>query len=203
MHKAMVPVSVLGLLYLQAVANSPSARLVALGFGLAGVGLFAASGLAHHKVWKTDLLHKLFLLDQSMIMVYITASTAVVAHSVGGTAGWALCGGMALMATLGITLLWLPFHPPRGMTNTVFFVLGWWPILFVGRIADSIGSAGLVALLAGGAVFTGGALIVGFQKPDPNPEVFGYHEIWHVLVILGSTIHFWLFAQLLSGNAPL
>lgn len=203
MHKAMVPVAVLGLIYLQVVANSTSARLVAFGFGLASIGLFAVSGLAHHKIWNTRLLHKLFMLDQSMIMVYITASTAAVAHTVGGAAGWALFGGMALMATLGITTIWLPFHPPRGMMNTIFLVLGWWPIFFVRTIAESIGGAGLAVLLAGGAVFSVGALIVGFQRPDPNPDVFGYHEIWHVFVIMGSAIHFWLFAELLAGNAPL
>lgn len=203
MHKAMVPVAALGLLYLQLIANSTSARLVALGFGLAGIGLYSASALAHHKIWTPVVLHKLFLLDQSMIMVYITASTAVVAHTVGGAAGWALFGGMAFMATLGITTIWLPFHPPRGMMNTIFLILGWWPIFFVGRIADSVGSAGLAVLLAGGAVFSGGALIVGFQRPDPNPHVFGYHEIWHVFVIIGTATHFWLFTQLLAGNAPL
>ena len=89
------------------------------------------------------------------------------------------------------------------MMNTIFLVQGWWPIFFVGRIADSIGGAGLAVLLAGGAVFTVGALIVGFQRPDPNPLVFGYHEIWHVFVILGTSVHFWLFTQLLAGNAPL
>ena len=203
MHKAMIPVAALGLIYLQIIAESSTARLVAFGYGLAGIGLYSASAAAHYKVWKATLLHKLFMLDQSMIMVYITSSTAVVAHSVGGAAGWALFGGMALFAAVGIMTIWLPFHPPRGMMNTIFLVQGWWPIFFVGRIADSIGGAGLAVLLAGGAVFTVGALIVGFQRPDPNPLVFGYHEIWHVFVILGTSVHFWLFTQLLAGNAPL
>ena len=199
----MIPVAALGLVYLQFIAESTTARLVALGYGLAGIGLYAVSAAAHHKIWNVGLLHRLFMTDQSMIMIYITASTAVVAHSVGGTAGWALFGGMALCSAFGIITIWLPFHPPRGMMNTIFLVLGWWPILFVGRIADAIGGAGLAVLIVGGAVFSFGALIVGFQRPNPNPNVFGYHEVWHVFVIIGTAVHFWLFSQLLAGNTPL
>ncbi len=203
MHKWMVPVAVAGAAYLQFISESSLARWVALGYGLAFIGLYAASAAAHYKVWKTTVLHKLFMLDQSMIMVYITASTAVVAYALGGGAGWALFGGMAALAALGITTIWLPFHPPRGMMNTLFLILGWWPVLFIGRIANALGGVGIGTLLFGGAFFTFGALIVGFQRPDPNPHVFGYHEIWHVFVICGTLVHFVLFTQLLAGNSPL
>ena len=203
MHLWMVPVALLGAIYLQVVAESGNARLVAAAYGFAAVALYAASAAAHYKVWEPSTLHKLFNLDQSMIMVHIAASSAVVAYAFGDMGGWAFFAGTAVMTSIGITAIWLPFHPPRGMMNTLFLSLSWWPIFFIGRITDAIGMQGTVILLAGGLVLTVGALIVGFQKPDPNPQVFGYHEIWHVFVIIGTAIHFWLFVQILTGNAPL
>lgn len=202
LHKWMIPVAALGTVIIALVAESGNARLIAIGYGLAGVGLYSASAAAHFKIWEPARLHKLFLLDQSMIMVYITASTAPVAYAVGGGTGLLLFVGMFTMMSLGVITIWLPFHPPRGMMNTIFLILGWWPVLFIVPIAQGLGGVGLAVLLAGGAVFTVGALIVGAQWPNPDPYVFGYHEIWHCFVVAGSAIHFVLFALILAGNAP-
>lgn len=203
MHKWMIPVAAVALIFLQLIAESAAARGVGLVYGLAAIGLYTASAAAHYKVWEPAILHRLFMVDQSMIMLYIAASTAPVAYAVGGTIGWGLFAGMLGFAILGIVTIWLPFHPPRGMMNTLFLILGWWPIFFVLPIARGVGGLGIAILLVGGAIFTVGALIVGAQRPDPNPHVFGYHEIWHVFVIAGSAVHFVLFALILAGNAPL
>lgn len=203
MHKWMVPVAAIAGVFLAVIADSGPARIVAIGYGLAAIGLYSASAAAHYKIWEPARLHKLFKLDQSMILVYIAASTAPVAYAVGGGLGWLLFGGMSVCAAAGIITIWLPFHPPRGMMNTIFLITGWWPIFFVLSIARSVGGPGIAILLGGGAVFTIGALIVGGQRPNPNPYVFGYHEIWHVFVIVGTAVHFVLFALILNGQAPL
>lgn len=57
-------------------------------------------------------------------------------------------------------------------------------------------------MVAGGLIYTLGALIVGFQRPDPNPAVFGYHEIWHVLVIAANAVHFVLMWKIVTGQIP-
>lgn len=203
MHKWMIPIAAIAGISLIFVGESAAARLVAVGYGLAAVALYSASAAAHFKIWEPGRLHRLFLLDQSMIMVFIAASTAPIAYAVGGSLGWLLFGGMAVVVSLGVFTIWLPFNPPRGMMNSIFLTIGWWPILFVVPIARGIGAVGIAFLLAGGAVFTIGAVIVGWQRPDPNPNVFGYHEIWHVFVIVGTSLHFVVIASILSGNAPL
>lgn len=203
LHKWMVPVAAIAGTLLVLVSDSGAARVIAFGYAIAGVGLYGASAAAHFKVWEPARLHKLFMLDQSMILIYITASTGPVAYAVGGGVGAALFIGMFTLMSLGVITIWLPFHPPRGMMNSIFLIVGWWPIFFVLPIAGGVGGPGIAILLAGGAVFTVGALIVGAQRPDPNPEVFGYHEVWHCFVVLGTGIHFVLFALILTGNAPL
>ena len=199
----MIPVALLMGLLLIGVAESATGRLIGSVHLFAGIGLYGASALAHFKVWDPVRLHKFFLLDQSMILIYIAASTAPVAYAVGGGTGWLLLGGMIALATAGIVTIWLPFHPPRGMMNTIFLVTAWWPILFILPITRAIGGVGLAILLAGGVILTIGAIIVGTQRPDPNPHVFGYHEIWHAFVIVGNVVHYLLFLLILAGNAPL
>lgn len=203
MHLWMIPIAAVSGIILIAAAESFNARLVALGHLFAAIGLYGASALAHFKVWQPERLHKFFLLDQSMILVYIAVSTAPIAYAVGGGIGWLLIGGMFGFALAGIITIWLPFHPPRGMMNTIFLVTGWWPLFFIVPITRAVGGLGLAILLFGGAILTVGALIVGGQRPNPNPNVFGYHEIWHAFVIAGNLVHYVLFALILVGRAPL
>ena len=196
----MVPVAVVVTVVLLVLAEGIGGAVVGLVYGLAGVGLYAVSATAHYKVWDPERLHFLFRLDQSMIMAFIAASTLPVGYEIGGGAGFWLSLGMAIGATIGIVLIWAPFHPPRGFTNTLFLAVSWWPILFIGAIANGLGSTGLTLLLASAAVYTCGALIVGSQRPNPNPEVFGYHEIWHIFVIVANALHTVLVALIVSGN---
>ncbi len=203
MHKWMIPVSVLGTVFLVIAADSGLPKLIALLYGFACIGLYTASAAAHYKVWDPRRLHTHFQVDQSMIMFFIAASTAPVAYAVGGGTGLLLFSGMLVGTTLGIITIWLPFHPPRGFMNTLFFIVGWWPIMFSVSLARGLGGLGMILLLGGGAVFTIGALIVGFQRPDPNPNVFGYHEIWHVFVIVGNIVFAVLNYLILTGHAPL
>ena len=199
----MVPVAALFAVVLVIVADSGMARAVAALYGVACIGLYAASGAAHYKVWEPRRLHRHFQADQSMIMAFIASTSAPVAYAVGGTSGLLLFGGMVLGATIGIVAIWLPFHPPRGFMNTLFLLISWWPIFFVFPLVDGLGGGGFALLLGGGTIFTLGALIVGAQWPDPNPHVFGYHEIWHVFVILGNAAHAVLAYLILTGNAPI
>lgn len=200
MHKWMVPVAVVVCVGLIAVADSVLAVVVGAIFGVGLIGLYAVSAAAHYKVWDIARLHFLFRLDQSMIMAFIAASTIPVGYQIGGRSGLWLVAGMTIGATIGIVLIWAPFHPPRGFTNTLFLLVSWWPVLFIRSIADGLGSTGLTLLLAGGAVYTVGAFVVGSQRPNPNPQVFGYHEVWHVFVIVANAIHAVLVALIVSGR---
>jgi len=199
----MIPVAAIAGVVLTVLAEGVTPTLIAALYGVAGVGLYSVSAVAHYKIWDPARLHRLFQLDKSMIMIFIAASTIPVGYAIGGSSGLWLTIGMVAGATLGVVALWAPFHPPRGFTNILFFLVAWWPVLFIGPIGSGLGSGGVAILLAGGAVFTVGALVVGFQWPNPNPNVFGYHEIWHLFVIAGNALHFVLVALIVTGNTPL
>ena len=204
MHRWMIPVSIASGIALVVAAEGGMARFSAVLFALANVGLYGISATAHDRIWSPERLHFLFRLDQSMIMVFIAACTAPIALvSVGGGNGWVLFLGMVFGMTLGLTTIWLPFHPPRGFTNTVFLILAWWPIIFFLPLQRGLGGGGLALLLGGAALYTVGAFIVGSQRPNPNPHVFGYHEIWHVFVIVANVVHYVLFWLIVTGQSPI
>lgn len=199
----MVPISGIHAIVLVIAADAGIAKAVAALYGIAGIGLYAASAAAHYKVWEPRRLHRHFQADQSMIMAFIASTSAPVAYAVGGTSGALLFGGMVLGAVIGIVAIWLPFHPPRGFMNSLFLIVAWWPIFFIFALIDGLGGGGFALLLGGGAVFTVGAFVVGAQWPNPNPNVFGYHEIWHVFVIVGNAVHAFLAFLILTGQAPI
>jgi len=203
MHRWMIGVAAIAGLVLTLAADGGDAAAAAAVYGVAGVGLYSVSAAAHYRIWDPARLHFLFRLDQSMIMIFILASTIPVGYAIGGSSGLLLVVGMAVGAVLGVLAIWAPFHPPRGFMNTLFFAVAWWPIFFIGSIRSGLGANGIALLLAGAAVYTVGAFIVGSQRPNPNPHVFGYHEIWHIFVIVGNALHFSLIAFIVTGNTPL
>lgn len=198
----MIPVAIVAAVVLTVVADGANAALAGAAYGLGGVGLYTVSAAAHYRIWEPRKLHILFQLDHSMIMVFIVASTIPVGLAIGDGRGLALIIGMAVGASLGLFAIWAPFHPPRGFMNTLFFAVAWWPVFFIGAIGSALGPGGVTLLIVGGAIYSVGALIVGFQRPNPNPQVFGYHEIWHIFVIVANAVHFALVTFIVTGNTP-
>jgi hemolysin III len=160
--------------------------------------MFGVSALVHMQVWPAEKWHRLFQLDHTAIFCCFAGTTTPIALlALDGAARWFLLGGMWFGALAGIVAEWLPFHPPRGLMNTIFLVLGWFPILVIVPLWDGLGASGFALLLAGGACYTVGAVIVGAQKPDPWPATFGYHEIWHLLVVIAVALHWSMVAFVL------
>ncbi|NNE72679.1 MAG: hypothetical protein HKN26_03370 [Acidimicrobiales bacterium] len=174
-----------------ATRSSWSAAGVALIFAFGLSFMLGVSTVVHWKVWTPEQYHRLFQLDHTGIFMTVWCSAApIAAYGLGGRRGWILFAIMFVGSWFGIFIEWLPFNPPSGMVNTVFLGLGWAPLLMIGWLWTEMTPRTFWLLMIGGAIYTVGALIVGSQWPDPSPEIFGYHEIWHLLVILGAGLHY-------------
>ena len=90
---------------------------------------------------------------------------------------------------IGIALEWLPFAPPKGFSNGIYLTLGWSPIVLVPWLWRDAGPRTVALLLAGGLLYTVGAVVVGLRRPRLSPRLFGYHELWHALVIAAMAVH--------------
>lgn len=79
--------------------------------------------------------------------------------------------------------------PPRWILATTYVVLGWVAVAFLPQFWSAGGPAIVLLLVAGGVLYTIGAVIFSKQRPDPYPDVFGFHEIFHVCTVVGWTCH--------------
>ena len=86
----------------------------------------------------------------------------------------------ALAAVL-IKFIWL--DAPTWLSAAIGLALGWVAVAAAPQLVDGIGVAGSLLVLAGGVAYTAGALVYAFKRPNPYPKVFGFHEVFHVLVI--------------------
>jgi len=161
--------------------------------------MFLCSALLHLRRWDAIMHERLFRLDHSGIYCAIGGSTAAIALL--ALDGWpqrVLLVGTAVGSAVGIVLEWLPFAPPRGLSNTVYLTLGWLPILLLPWVWVSAGALVVVLIVVGGVLYTSGAIIVALRRPDVLPGWFGYHELFHVLVILAVLLHAWAVAELVA-----
>jgi hemolysin III len=183
-------------------APAGHARVAVGVFAFGIVAMFGASALVHRRPWSEGTYDLLFRLDHTGIFLAIAGTATPIA--VFGLDGWqqqALLIGSWAGAAIGIGLEWMPFAPPRGMANTVFLTLGWLPILLVPWLWANTGPVTVTLLLVGGMLYTAGAIIVAIQRPDPDPSRFGYHEIFHALVIGAVVAHYAMVAVTLLPGA--
>jgi hemolysin III len=175
------------------VAAAPTGRAAAVGaiYATALAGMFGASALYHRVSWRPALLPWFRRLDHSMIFVLIAGtSTPVTVLALEGVLPvivLAIVWGGALAGVL-LKLVWL--GAPRRLVAAVYVVLGWVGVLLLPETVVSVGLAPALLFVAGGALYTAGAVIYMRQRPDPRPAVFGFHELFHVFVIAAALAHF-------------
>jgi hemolysin III len=172
------------------VAADGRARVSAAVYAVSLVALFGVSALYHRINWRS-VSARLWMrrLDHTMIFVLIagtyTPFALLVLHGWLATAilitVWAgALGGVVL------NLIWI--RAPRWLPVVVYIALGWVAVAALPQLATALGIAGLSLLLLGGVLYSAGAIIYAMKRPDPVPAVFGYHEVFHILVILAAAL---------------
>jgi hemolysin III len=175
------------------VAWAPAGRATAASavYAVALAGLLGTSALYHRITWEPRARAWLRRLDHSMIFVLIAGTYTPFAVLVldGGLRDVVLVGvWIGAAAGIVFTLLWV--DAPKWLAATTYVVLGWFSIIAVPQIAERAGAGALVLLAVGGAAYTAGAIVYARRRPDPRPATFGYHEIFHVLVVVAAAAHF-------------
>lgn len=163
------------------------------GFGVLCV--FVTSAL-HHKIDSTEKIELLLKqLDYFSISIMIAGTfTPLCTILVKGTFGLKILGVVWVLAILGIGLKAAFPHIPKWITTSLFLIMGWMGVLIFRPVYAQLHWDGLQWLVYGGLFFSVGALIYTFERPNPFPGRFGFHEIWHVFVICGAGCHFYMMA---------
>ncbi|HZJ25699.1 MAG TPA: hemolysin III family protein [Acidimicrobiia bacterium] len=154
-------------------------------------GLFGVSALLHRRDWPPKVRRNLRRLDHSMIFVLIAGTYTPIA-------GIMLDGGLrtAVLLTVWIgalagvvlTVAWI--DAPKWAAALPYVALGWVAVVAAPQLLDGLGVAGLSLVVFGGVLYTAGAVVYARKRPDPIPAVFGYHEVFHALVIAAAAAHY-------------
>jgi len=191
-HLLGVLLAIPGLVYLVAQSDGDPRRTVGFCiYGLSLIVLYSASSLYHglslSPRWE-DLLRRF---DHIAIFVLIAGTyTPICLITLHGRLGWSLLGVVWGLTLLGMLAKVFLRHLPRWVSTSLYLLMGWLGIIAVVPLARAVPGEGLVWLLAGGLFYSVGAAIYGAQRPDPFPQVFGFHDIFHVFVLAGSFAHF-------------
>jgi hemolysin III len=176
---------------LVALAPSAAARVAAVIYGAGLIALFSASALYHR--WPGDPRWKPWLrrLDHSTIYVFIAASYTPVALLVlDGTIQTVVLISVWAGAAAGVTLSLVWITAPRWLQAACYLALGWVSVVALPQLADRAGMAPFALLAAGGLLYSLGAMVYALQRPNVWPRTYGFHEVFHTLVIAAALTHF-------------
>jgi len=181
----------LGLL-LVIVAATSRARIALTVYAFSLVALFGVSALYHRINWRSlsgrDWMRRL---DHSMIFVLIAGSyTPFAVLALHGPLSVAILVGVWVGALLGVVFNLVWRGAPAWLRAALYVVLGWIAVAAVPQLGASIGLLALTLVGLGGVLYTLGAVIYATKRPDPAPAVFGYHEVFHVLVIAAAALQY-------------
>jgi hemolysin III len=184
-------VAIVAAVVLVATAPAGLATVGASVYATTLVGMFAASALYHRGNWSVPTAKRLLQLDHTAIFLLIAGTyTPIALLAMEGRTRAVTLGAVWLIACAGIVFEWLPVRAPRGYVTTVYLALGWIGVFSFVPLYDATGWAGVLLVAGGGLLYTIGAIVHAARKPDPWPETFGYHEIFHVFVILAALMHY-------------
>jgi hemolysin III len=164
------------------------------GFSVYGASLlllYGASSLYHLLPVSERPLRALRTLDHIAIYFLIAGTyTPIALVTLHGRLGWTLLVIVWLIAAAGIPFKLFFLDAPVWISTGTYLAMGYLALVAVPPLARAVPPSGLLWLMIGGVAYTVGAVIYSRQRPNPFPGLLGHHEIWHLLVLLGSACHF-------------
>ncbi len=194
LHLGATLVALAGTALLLLVANSPTGYVGGAIFASSLVLLYGTSATYHSIPWGPTARRIVKRLDHAMIFVLIGGTYTPFCLEVSWAWGipmlsvvWGLAGAGALLK-----IVWP--DAPRWLSVTLYVALGWLALVAAAELVAEFSGVELALLTMGGVLYTLGGVVYALRRPDPAPRIFGYHEVFHALVVAGSATHFSLLA---------
>jgi hemolysin III len=195
-HQWAFFVSIVAGAVLVALAPTGRATLATAIYAVTVAGLFGVSATYHRVNWVSATARRwMRRLDHAMIFCLIAGTYTPFALLVlDGPLATAILVGVWGAALAGILLNVAWVEAPKWVTASVYIALGWVAVFALPDMASKLGVIAIAMIGIGGVLYTAGAVIYALKRPDPVPAVFGYHEIFHVLVIAAAAIQYTVIA---------
>ena len=173
------------------LAPSSTARVACTIYGSALCALFAISALYHRWRWDPRWRPLMRRLDHSTIHIFIAASTTPLAVLVlsGPLQTFVLvCSWLGALGGIALSVAWI--DAPRALVSASYVLVGSGAVVGVPQMLDRLPAAPLLLLAAGALLYVAGAAVYAARRPNPWPRVFGFHEVFHGLVVAAALTHF-------------
>jgi hemolysin III len=176
------------------VATAPTgqATLAAVVYAGSVAALFGTSALYHRITWASAKARRwMRRLDHAMIFVLIAGTyTPFAVLALEGTVATAILVAVWIGAGAGIVMKLAWIDAPKWLTATTYVALGWVAVAAFPELVAALGLTATAMVAAGGLLYTAGAVIYTLRRPDPVPAVFGYHEVFHLLVVAAAALQY-------------
>jgi hemolysin III len=194
-HLAAVFAAIAGAVILILLADSAAAYVGGAVFAASLIALYATSAAYHRIRWRPRLRGLVRRLDHAMIFTLIAGTYTPFCLAVLDTAwGISILSVVWGLAGAGIILKVVWPGAPRWLSVAFYASVGWLALVAAPELIGWFSTVPLALLLGGGLLYTAGGIVYAMRRPDPFPRVFGYHEVFHLFVVAGSSVHYALVA---------
>lgn len=189
---AIISVGLLIVLLIKAAENSFNEKIAFVVYGLSLIGMFTSSAV-YHLVKTTEEKAKMLKKIDHIMIFFLIAGTYTPIAAIGlpdqkSTLILSIVWGIAALGVLK-KIYWI--HAPRWISTLTYLGMGWIAVFIFPPLWDAFPHGFIYWISIGGLFYTVGAIIYGMKKPNPFPGVFGFHEIWHIMVMGGAFSHYW------------
>lgn len=198
-HQAMFFISLGACALLTMKSNTHDEFISTFVYSLGVLTMFGVSALYHRVTWSPKARLTMKRLDHSAIYIMIAGTfTPVCMLALPKDSGPKLLLSVWLVAALGICQSIFFVNLPKMISAILYLIVGFMVAPYLGELGPSLGRNNLFLLVAGGIAYSIGALSYGLKRPALNPQIFGYHELFHVLVSIGALLHFMMIYNILN-----
>jgi hemolysin III len=170
---------------------SGRARLAGAIYALGMTAMFGVSAAYHRRKWSPAARRRMRRTDHGTIFVMIAGSyTPLCLLALQGTTGNVVLTAVWIGAGAGFCLALSGVAEKAVIGLLCYIGLGWAMVLALPELSRHLSGGQIALLLAGGVIYTTGGIVLGTHWPDPSPRWFGYHEIWHTMVVLACACHY-------------
>ncbi|QCB94379.1 PAQR family membrane homeostasis protein TrhA [Cellulomonas shaoxiangyii] len=190
-HAGVAPFVLVASVLLVALSPTPAARWSTAVFGVSAVLLFGTSAVYHRGTWTRRVAAVLRRLDHTNIFLIIAGTyTPLAVLLLPASTARMLLTVVWVGALVGVLarVFWL--HAPRWVYVPIYLALGWVAVGFMPQFWRTGGPLIVWLIAGGGLAYTVGAIIYALKRPNPSPRWFGFHEVFHVLTVIGYGCHF-------------
>ena len=199
-HLTAAGLSLLGMIALFYFGRGDSQKIITFViYGISLILLFAASGTYHMLNARDSIILKLRKLDHSAIYLLIAGTyTPICVYFFHGFWQYGMLIIIWSLAIIGIIVKLFVINAPRWVTAGIYLVMGWLSIMGIQEILRTMPTAAILWLVIGGLFYTIGAIIYITKFFDFAPGIFGFHEVWHIFVILGAFSHYFVILKFIA-----